>query len=148
LSQLVKPQSIAGKVVLIGYVGQDSGDTFRSLGGVDQVPGVMIHAQMTSNILSHILDRRSLITTWGDLGELSWITLWGGIGGVIWFRFKGWQIWILSAGAVVVLVASYGVYFNTRSVWIPLVPAGMALIITPLVAVGSNRWRLRTSASN
>lgn len=148
LTQPVNPRSIAGKVVLIGYMEPGTGDTFWGVSKIEQIPGVTIHAQMTSNILSQILDNRSSISTWGDLGELGWILLWGGVGGVIWFRLTGVQIWIVGAGATIVLITSYGLYFNIRSVWTPLVPAGMSLIITPLAAMGANRWRLGDRASN
>ncbi len=144
LSDRVKQQAIAGKVVLIGYVGRDPIDTWRSLGKMPEMPGVTIHAQMTSNILSHILDDRSLITTWCDLAEFGWILLWGAVGGVIWFRFRGVWIWICGAGAMVIIVATYGVYLSIRSIWIPLIPAGMAVVITPLVAIGVDRSQLRS----
>lgn len=140
------PQSlrtkIAGKAILIGYVGQGNGDTLR-LGTMRQTPGVMIHAQMTSNLLSHILDDRALITTWTDLGEFSWILLWGTVGGAIWWRFSGTQLWLAGTGAIVIVVATCGVYLNTRSVWIPLIPAEMAAILTPLVAMGVTRCQLK-----
>jgi CHASE2 domain-containing sensor protein len=146
LSQAVDPRSIAGKVVLIGYVGQDTGDTFRSLGRMSEMPGVTIHAQMTSNMLSHILDDRSFITTWGDLAEFGWILLWSGIGGVIWLRFRGYQIWIVAAGAIVVVVVTCGIYLSIRSIWIPLIPAGMAVVITPLAAMVVDRSQLTSQS--
>ncbi|PSB40144.1 hypothetical protein C7B77_28760, partial [Chamaesiphon polymorphus CCALA 037] len=96
-------QSIAGKAVLIGYVGQNNGDTWH-LGKVPQMSGVMVHAQMTSNILSHILDDRALITTWSDLAEFGWILLWGTVGGVIWLRFRGYRFWLAGAGATLLVV--------------------------------------------
>jgi CHASE2 domain-containing sensor protein len=144
LSDKVKQQAIAGKVVLIGYVGHDSIDTWHSLGKIPKMSGVTIHAQMTSNILSHILDDRSLITTWCDLAEFAWILLWSGVGSVIWFRFRGFQIWIVGAGAMVILVVSYGVYLGIRSIWIPLIPAGMAVVLTPLVAMVVDRSQLKS----
>ena len=140
------PQSlrtkIAGKAILIGYVGQGNGDTLR-LGTMRQTPGVMIHAQMTSNLLSHILDDRALITTWTDLGEFSWILLWGTVGGAIWWRFSGTQLWLAGTGAIVVVVATCGVFKYTPQVWIPLIPAEMAAILTPLVAMGVTRCQLK-----
>jgi CHASE2 domain-containing sensor protein len=132
--------AIAGKAVLIGYVGQHNGDTWHSLGKVHQMSGVTLHAQMTSNLLSHILDDRSLITTWSDLAEFGWILLWGTVGGVIWFWFRGYRFWLVSAGAIVLIVVTCEVYLSTRSVWIPLIPAAMAVVITPLAAMGVDRY--------
>jgi CHASE2 domain-containing sensor protein len=130
----IDPAQIAGKVVLLGYVGNDSGDNFRTLAGMSDRSGVAIHAQMTSNILSHLLDARPLITTWGDPIELGWICLWGAVGGVIWYRLRGVQIWIAVSGSLVLLIVTCVGCLGATSIWIPLIPAGMAVILTPLVA--------------
>ena len=130
---------IANKIVLIGYTGQGNVDTWQSLGKRHQLPGVMIHAHMTSNLLSHISDDRSLITTWVDLAEFGWILLWGTVGGAIWFWFRGHKFWIAQLGAIVILVVTCEVYLNARSVWIPLVPAAIVLVLTPAVAIGVDR---------
>ena len=66
----------------------------------------MVHAQMTSNILSHMLDDRSLITTWGDVAEFGWILLWGTVGGAIWFWCGGSKFWLIQIGAIVIVIAS------------------------------------------
>ena len=135
---------IANKVVLIGYVGAGNVDTW-SLGKKQQLPGVMVHAQMTSNILSHILDDRSLITTWGDVAEFGWILLWGTVGGATWFWFGGSKkFWLVQIGTIVIVIASCEVYLIARSVWIPLIPAAMALAIAPMVAMAANRWQAKS----
>jgi CHASE2 domain-containing sensor protein len=140
-SQHLEPR-IAGKVVLLGYIGHRNADTWHSLGKKHQLPGVTIHAQMTSNLLSYMLDDRPLITTWGDLAEFGWILLWGTVGGVMWYRVRGYRFWIAQAGVIVVVVATCGIYLNTRSVWIPLIPAEMSAILTFLVAMGVDRFKL------
>ena len=142
LTDRVAGTSIAGKVVLIGYVGHDSGDTFHSLGQTAPLPGVLIHAQMTSNLLSHILDNRASITTWSDLAEFSWIFIWGTVSGMSWCWLTGAKRWLAPVGAIVVVVASCEVYLNTRSVWIPLIPAVIVIAIVPLVALGVERWQI------
>ncbi len=148
LSGAIDPARIAGKVVLIGYVGNDSGDNFRTLAGMSDRSGVSIHTQMTSNILSHLLDDRPLITTWGDLGELGWILLWGAVGGVIWYRLQGVQIWIAVSGSIVLLIVTCVVCLGVTSIWIPVIPAGMMVVLTPLVAVAVDRWELKHRSPN
>jgi CHASE2 domain-containing sensor protein len=142
LRDRVDPATIAGKVVLIGYVAPSAGDFVQTAYDaqysktVSEMPGVIIHAQMVSNILSHVLDQRSWITTWPDAGEIGWIYLWGSIGGIISWRMRSYKVWIAGTIAFVILVTTYGVYFNARSVWIPVVPAGLALVLTPIVVKG------------
>jgi CHASE2 domain-containing sensor protein len=147
LNDRIKRQQIQGKVVLIGYTGRDTTDSWRSLGVRPQLSGVEIHAQMTSNILSHILDDRALITTWNDPIEFGWILLWGIVGGVIWLRCRGFQLLFVGSGAIVVVVITCAVYLNFRSIWIPLIPTGMTVVITPLIAMGIDRWQLQNQAS-
>lgn len=133
---------IANKVVLIGYIGAGNVDTW-SPGKKQQLSGVMVHAQMTSNILSHMLDDRSLITTWGDVAEFGWILLWGTVGGAIWFWCGGSKFWLIQIGAIVIVIASCEVYLIARSVWIPLIPAAMAVVFTPMAAIAANRWQTK-----
>ncbi|WP_310413353.1 CHASE2 domain-containing protein [Chamaesiphon sp. OTE_8_metabat_110] len=136
LTDRVTREAIAGKAVLIGYVGRNSGDTFASLGKTAQLPGVSIHAQMTSNILSHILDGRASITTWSDLAEFGWILMWGTASGMSWLWLTGAGRWLAPVGAIVVVVATCELYLDTRSVWIPLIPAVVVIAIVPVVASG------------
>ena len=88
LNGRVTSDAIAGKIVLIGYVGRDSTDTFE-IGTRRELPGVTIHAQMTSNLLAHILDDRAVISTWSDLAEFCWILLSATVGGLIWRSIAG-----------------------------------------------------------
>jgi CHASE2 domain-containing sensor protein len=145
LTGTVTSDSIAGKIVLIGYVGRDDTDTFE-IGTRRELAGVKIHAQMTSNLLAHILDDRALITTWSDLAEFGWILLWATVGGLIWLRIAGIRLWLVEMGAIVVVIITCGVYLDTRSVWIPCIPTVMAAILTPLFATGAERWQFRNQA--
>jgi CHASE2 domain-containing sensor protein len=145
LSGRVSSDAIAGKIVLIGYVGRDDTDTFE-IGTRRELAGVKIHAQMTSNLLAHILDDRALITTWCDLAEFGWILLWANVGCLIWLRIEGIRLWLLETGAIAIIIITCGVYLDTRSVWIPCIPPVMAVVITPLFAIGAERWQFRNQA--
>jgi CHASE2 domain-containing sensor protein len=142
LSDRVDRAAIAGKIVLIGYVAPSAGDFSQTAydgkyaKGTTEMPGVVIHAQMVSNILSHMLDGRPWITTWPDAIEIGWIYLWGSIGSLIAWRLRGYWAWIAGTIAFVILVTTYGVYFNAWLVWIPLIPAGLSLVLTPLITKG------------
>ncbi|WP_295620224.1 CHASE2 domain-containing protein [Chamaesiphon sp. GL140_3_metabinner_50] len=146
LNGIVSSDAIAGKIVLIGYVGRDGTDTFE-IGTRRTLPGVKIHAQMTSNLLAHILDDRALITTWGDLAEFGWILLWANVGGLIWLHSGGMKLWLIETGAIAIIVITCGVYLDTRSIWIPCIPPIMAVVLTPLFATGAERWQFRNQAS-
>jgi CHASE2 domain-containing sensor protein len=135
----VPPSAIAGKIAIVGYVGGDPHDTWRSLGKVSQLPGVVVHAQMTSNLLSYLLDDRALITTWSDPLEFGWMLLWGSASGAIWFKLRGTRMWLVQVGTMVIAIAACEVYLSTRSVWLPLIPTVLVVVATPLVARGVDR---------
>jgi CHASE2 domain-containing sensor protein len=140
LSNRVSESDIRGKIVLIGYVAASSEDLTRTayrVGG-DEMVGVMIHAHMVSNILSHLLDGRSLITVWPSLAEQGWILLWCSIGGVIGGRLWGYRFWVVGGVAMVSLVVVYICCFNIWAVWIPLMPTELGLVTT---GVGVMGWR-------
>jgi CHASE2 domain-containing sensor protein len=145
LSDRVDPALITDKVVLIGYVAPSVGDFAQTAYDgkysktVSEMPGVIIHAQMVSNILSHVLDQRPWITTWPDAIEVSWIYLWGLVGGMIGWRIHRYRFWIAETIAFVILATTYGVYFNAWSVWTPVIPAALCLVITAMIVKGYER---------
>ncbi len=140
LSDRVAESEIRGKIVLIGYVAASNEDVSRTayrVGG-DEMAGVVIHAHMVSNILSHVLDGRSLITVWPEIVEQGWILLWCAIGGVIAGRFWGYKFMVVGGVAMICLVVVYVGWFNLGAVWIPLIPAELGLMGTGLMVTG---WR-------
>jgi CHASE2 domain-containing sensor protein len=134
LTDRVLSTAITDKVILIGYVAPSMGDFLPT--GFGKMAGVQIHAHMTSNLLSHILNDRPLITTLPDLVEIGWIYLWGVVGIAIALRLRSVKLCLVGGVAIVSLVGSCAVCFNVRSIWMPLVPAGLTLILTPLAVKG------------
>jgi CHASE2 domain-containing sensor protein len=134
LTDRVSSTAISGKVILIGYVSPSMEDF--SLTGLGKMAGVEIHAHMTSNILSHILNDRSLITTLPDIVEIGWIYLWGIVGIAISIRLRRVKLYLVGSATIITLIGSCAVCFNLRSIWMPLVPAGLTLILTPLAVKG------------
>lgn len=130
------------KIVLVGYLACRK-DDFFSTAYAGQTPcpnnrqmsGVEIHAHMTSNLLSHILDGRALLWTWPDGLEGLWIGSWGVVGGLIFLYLRPHSLpssWILVVGMGAVLLFIYGLGFNLWSLWLPLIPAELALFCTPM----------------
>jgi CHASE2 domain-containing sensor protein len=134
LTDRVSSTDISGKVILIGYVAPTMKDFLPT--GAGDMAGVKIHAHMTSNILSHILDDRPLITTLPDPIEMGWIFIWGVVGGSIVLRLRGVKLCLVGSATIVALVGSCVVCFHVRSIWMPLVPAGLTLVLTPLAVKG------------
>jgi CHASE2 domain-containing sensor protein len=131
----VDPEMVRDRIVLIGYTTPESKDDFYtpySAGQSDQqkMPGVVIHAQAVSQILSAVLNERPLIWAWSGGVEALWILGWSLVGGVIaWYvrhplRFGG----AIAICMVIQAGLSYGLFLQGG--WIPLMPPVMATIIT------------------
>lgn len=129
LSGEVPPEQIANRIVLIGYSDRTdrNADYYNTpYGGM---PGVVLQAQMTSQLISAGLDRRPLIHWWPIWGETLWIGLWAGVGGwTVWRsgRLRSLVGWSLG-GSGLLLVGGYGALAG-MALWLPLVP--------PLLAAG------------
>ncbi|MEL7316393.1 MAG: CHASE2 domain-containing protein, partial [Cyanobacteria bacterium J06559_3] len=87
LSDQVTAEQIRDRVILIGATTPEAKDDFYTpySGGArdsQKMPGVVVHAQSVSQILSAVLDNRPLLWTWAPLGEGVWVILWG-LGGAL-----------------------------------------------------------------
>ncbi|MGH2412178.1 MAG: CHASE2 domain-containing protein [Microcystaceae cyanobacterium] len=133
-SQLAK--LVKDRIVLIGLVDangkQDSHFTPYSMGEANrQMPGVLVHAQMVSQIVSAVAEKRSLLWWWPQWAENLWIGIWSLVGGVlVWF----WRQSLLYQGLAIItaLGSLLGVCFVLLLAggWVPLVPAALVLLVT------------------
>ncbi|NJL37807.1 MAG: CHASE2 domain-containing protein [Leptolyngbyaceae cyanobacterium SM1_4_3] len=88
LADRVKPELIRDRIVLIGYTTPQAKDEFYtpySAGATDsqKMPGVVVHAQSVSQILSAVLEDRPLLWSWSNAQEEIWIFGWALVGGVV-----------------------------------------------------------------
>lgn len=128
----VDPAWLRGKVVLIGYTAPSVKDVINTAAiATDNalVYGVEIQAHVVSQIISAVLDGRPLLRTWADGWEYLWIIGWGVIGLLI---GRGLRRPLLSLGSLVIATvglvgSSYGLLL--LGWWVPIVPAGLALIL-------------------
>ncbi|MBW4569097.1 MAG: CHASE2 domain-containing protein [Tolypothrix carrinoi HA7290-LM1] len=115
------------RIVLIGVDAESVKDTFLtpySTGATSrsEVPGVAIHAEMVSQILSAVLQHRPLLWVWSAWGEVLWIWSWSLVGGIIALYHLRSQL-ALFIGAALMIYASCFILLLYGG-WIPLVPSG------------------------
>jgi CHASE2 domain-containing sensor protein len=132
LAGRIHSDAVKGKIVLIGVITASAGDAWSTpytIHDTEKTPGVFVQADMTSQILSAVIDRRSLLQTLPPFAELSWIVLWSIAGGIVawWQRSRPRLILTI----VLTTAVLYGVCFGIllKSVWIPWVPAAIGLLI-------------------
>lgn len=143
LENRISAEVIRDRIVLIGYTANTHTAADIQNSPYGEMPGVILHGQMTSQLISTVLDNRPLIWWWSEWGGVLWIFGWSLVGGVIVWRIsKGSHLAIASTASLVVLYfACYGM-LAYQSGWIPLVPPAIALVITG-VGVGYFTYRLR-----
>lgn len=131
----VDPSWIKDRIVLIGYTSQVAKDSFATPYLVTQestrsMPGVVIHAQATSQILSSVLDKRPMIWYWTKGGEILWIWGWSLLGGLLAFYVRRTWKFILAGG--IALVVCYGLSYLLflQGGWLPVVPSIITLVLT------------------
>jgi len=143
LENKVPAEAIRDRIILIGFTAKTSTDADIWHTPYGEIPGVFLHGQMISQLISATLDGRPLIWWWSMWGETLWIFSWSLVGGLIVWRVSQSSYLVgASAAAIVVLyVSCYGM-LSYRSGWIPLVPPTIAMVMTG-AGVGYLTYRLR-----
>lgn len=133
LSGEINPAAFKDRVVLVGVTSPNTGDYWATPYGksfVDRVPGVFLQAQMVSQLLSTALDGRPLLWVWHLWGEIGWIGGWAIVGGLLAWYFRHPVRWTLTIAIAIVIVSGLCFIVLIVGGWIPLVPAGLAIVLT------------------
>lgn len=144
LKNQVEPSLIRDRIILIGSIAPSLNDLLYTpyssqlTSSPQAVPGVIIHANIASQILSAALDGRPLIRAFGSPFEWAWILVWSGIGATIHWgmlevslgkkqiatRCLIGFIYISSLGSILI-VGSYFAFVSGW--WVPVIPPLVAL---------------------
>ena len=140
LDRKVDPKLVKGKIVLIGVTARTVKDLFSSpysatASGNRLMPGVLIHATATSQILSAALDGKGLFWYWDEWQEIIWIAVWGAVGGCLAWRLEKSLNLMGSAIAACGSLFGFTFFLFMQQGWIPLIAPTLALLITAAVAV-------------
>ncbi len=148
LNAKVAPELIRDRIVLIGTTAKSINDFFN-VGYIsnfqadgERMAGVIIHANLISQILSAALDGRTLIRVWSSSTEWLWVFCWSFVStGATWqlLQFKsigqqrlgGLPILGITFATCVILSTSYLAFLVGW--WIPSVTPVLALIISAIV---------------
>jgi CHASE2 domain-containing sensor protein len=142
LSQLlqgkVNPASLRDRLVLIGVTANSSSDLWPvSFGGglTGNVPGVIIQAHMTSQLISTVLDRRPLIWAWPWFGDAAWIWGWALVAGVSVGGLRSRLHKLLAMGLGIGILTTACLLLLTRGGWVPWIPASLSFVVTSAVLI-------------
>ncbi len=138
----VNRDAIKDRIVLIGTIAASSNDywltPYRTTQGNQQaIPGVILQAQMTSQLVSAVLDGRPLLWAWTIWMEALWILGWALLGGTLsWYICKPTYLGLSLIGAIAALFSSCLLLLIQTGAWVPLVPAAIALAVSAIATRG------------
>jgi CHASE2 domain-containing sensor protein/tRNA A-37 threonylcarbamoyl transferase component Bud32 len=148
LSDKIDASLVKNRVVIIGATAPSLRDFFNtpySSGMKDnrEMPGVFIHAQSVSQILSAVVDKKPLFWFWSQWGEVAWIWVWTLTGGLIAWRILH-PLYLGVAGGVSLgaLFGSNFVIFNQAG-WIPVVSPALGWVLAVGSVITYNAYQVR-----
>lgn len=153
LSGPVNSSAIKDKIVLIGVVAKgDSPDTWPTPYGAsldEQMPGVLVQAQMLSQILSAVQDGRPLLRVWSLWVEVVWIWGWSLVGGVLAWRKLSFPWLALAVGITsgVLYLVCFGLLIS--GAWVPFIPSALSLVaMVSLMSIYNSATKVRVRSGN
>lgn len=130
----VRADLIRDRIVVIGTNANSVKDSFfipysgRFVGQPQDVPGVSIHANLISQILSAALDNRPLISVWPESVEGLWTLLWSVVGALVIWKIRNPIQYLAALISLTMLMMGvvYGAFIGGW--WIPVVPPLLSLV--------------------
>ncbi|MDZ7962614.1 MAG: CHASE2 domain-containing protein [Aulosira sp. DedQUE10] len=139
LTGKVNANTVKNRIVLIGTTAQSFQDYsstpyITNEGAIEKIPGVILQAQMISQLLSAALDGRSLLWTCSVWQEIIWIWGWSLIGSLVaWYTQRLLYLGIAAGVAITSLYGICLVILILWSGWLPLVPPAIALVSSMII---------------
>ena len=146
----VQPDWVKDKVVLIGTTaasGKDFFSTPYSSASEDtpRMAGVLVHAQMVSQLLSAALEGQALMWFWPEWVEALWIGTWAAIGGIMAWYMRQPLILVLGGTALLGSLAAIGFGLFVQQGWVPIMaPAFAAMATGGMVIAYRAYWAQRS----
>ena len=141
LEEKVNPNLIKDRIIFIGVTAPISNSDYfltpYSAGESpsQKMPGVLIQAQMSSQIISAVLDRRPLLQIAPQWAQMLWIVGWAAVGSAI--AIVSRRRWQVVSGAIASAGISCGVcwFLLIGGWWVPLVPSALAMVAAGVIAI-------------
>lgn len=136
---------IKDKIILIGTIDASYGDYHSTPFSkrseyFQETPGIMLQAEMISQLISAVQDNRAIIQWFPQWIDTLFVWLWAIIGGfIIWCLSSRLQQQIFLTIALVNLSGLCFFAFDKQGYWLPFIPASLALILTGWIVINLRR---------
>ena len=128
LTDRAKPDVVKDKIVLIGVTDPIVKDYFKTSYN-QELRGLMLHAQMVSQLVSAVKDQRHLLSFFPLWVDALWVCTWSLLGGLLIWNFQSLLHRGIAVGAlVIVLCGTSFLFLLEEGVLVPLVPSALALL--------------------
>ncbi|MBE9215772.1 CHASE2 domain-containing protein [Plectonema cf. radiosum LEGE 06105] len=146
LTGKVNPNLIQDRLVIIGTNARslDRGVLTPYSISEDQaatVSPLFIHAQMTSQIISAVLDGRPIIWYLPEWLEILWIGGWSLFGGVLAWYIRRPFLLLLVSGVTLTSLVGICYLLIVQAGWLPVVPSAIALVFTSVAVIGYTSYQ-------
>jgi CHASE2 domain-containing sensor protein/predicted Ser/Thr protein kinase len=134
LNGQVDPKLIKDRLVLIGSIASSQSGFYTPYSSASnqpsRMPAVIVHAHIVSQIISAVLDGRTIIWYWPDWGEYLWVWGWAMVGSVLALRLRHPLVLVLVSGVTLSGLVGLCFFIFLKGGWIPVVPPALSLVIT------------------
>ena len=160
-SELEKQQIFRDRIVLIGATSFRFGEMFSTpyepylLGKEQRVPGIVIQANLTSQIISAALDGRPMIRVWSKQQKWLWIILWSFLGAIATLKLLAispiprkiprWEILPVLLGIGSLFGISYSAFL--WGWWLPVISPLTGFISAAIALIAYQHYQLSHLAS-
>ncbi len=146
LNNQVNPELVKDSIILIGAIHSTSREFMTPYSADNSpdknMPGVILQAQMVSQILSAVQDKRPLIKFLDQRREFLWF--WGCslTGGFLAWLSRSRLYFLLSTLVTLTILYGLGCYFLTQGYWVSFLPSAMAFLFTGSLVLGLSPLKL------
>jgi adenylate cyclase len=135
LNGLIEPNWVKDKIVLIGTTAPSAKDLFLTpyspaKKSSPKTPGVIIHAQMVSQILDAVQGVRPLFQFWPIWIETAWILGWAILGSTLAWLSRHILILVLGTPLLLGILFSLSFWLFLKAYWVPVVSPSLAFFLT------------------
>ncbi|MEH2110335.1 CHASE2 domain-containing protein [Nostoc sp.] len=106
-----------------------------------RMPALFIHAQIASQLISAVLDGRSLIWYWPNWAELLWIWGWSLLGSFLAWRWQNPLLLLVVATITLLSLVVICVALFLQAGWIPLIPSALAFVISSICVIAYTSYQ-------